>query len=145
MLTTLIIFLISLAIFAISFILSDKVIKSIVSDKDIIIPYQREPALGTGNGIGGTFIRGIRYHLQTASCAYYNFFVVFNIPIIPLGCYLAKEDGFEYINYKRSVQKYKIIGELKWNILEVINIYLYTYSVISAIICFIVLIIKLIS
>lgn len=41
MLTTLIIFLISLAIFAISFILSDKVIKSIVSDKDIIIPCQR--------------------------------------------------------------------------------------------------------
>lgn len=145
MLTTLIIFLVSLAIALVTSFFNDKVIEQYVKDKDIIIPYEREPALGTGNGIGGTLIQGQRYHLPTASYAYYNFFVILYLPIIPLGCYLAKEDGFEYINHKRSIRKYKVIGMLKWDILEVIYIYLSTYSITSAIVCFVILIFKLVS
>lgn len=80
------------------------------------------PLLGTGNGIGGVFIKGYRRAMGVGD-VYYNF-LSFIVPIIPIGCFLAEEGVYNYKSHHSSTQSYKVYGSVKWNLIELLSIYL---------------------
>jgi hypothetical protein len=92
------------------------------------------PPLGTVNGIGFNLICGGRYEHQTESEAYYLFFSLL-IPLIPIGCYRAKE-----VNSSHRGNSYRIYGHEKWRFWEVFSIYISGISWCVGFICLISLI-----
>lgn len=93
------------------------------------------PSLGTVNSIGITCM-GIFRDIGETHVSY--FFVSLLVPIIPIGCYRVKEgittsgkDGA----FRKVTTPYKIYGSEKWNGLEILQIYLYTYSIAAFIGC----------
>lgn len=78
-----------------------------------------DPPLGTLNGIGFILCDGWgRYESDTNSNVYYLFFFFF-VPIVPVGCYRAREIG-----RSGNRTQYQIFGHEKWRFGEVVAIYL---------------------
>ncbi len=120
---------ISAILLAVSFWLNSKVPTLIWNES--IKPYDGAIFnFGTSNLIGFTMIRGVRVH-PIGAYSGYEFFVFLNMPIIPVGCYLYTDLGTERVSYKQERTTYKIYGEIRWNIWEVLSIYLGRYSVIA--------------
>lgn len=131
------------------------------------------PILGTGNGIGLTLIGDYRpdgiiltknnkwIRWETISdqklraetigfiqytVAKYHFFVIFELPIIPIGCYRVMDVDYKYENHHHSQYRYKIFGTEKWVLSEIIRIYIRGWGRVSiaiGIICCIGIVIEL--
>lgn len=101
---------------------------------DSDIRYKKcSPILGTGNGLGISLYGGARYDSKTGSEVYYQFVTIL-LPVLPIKCYLAKKTAFHRENHKKATTSYKIYGTVKWNIWEILFIYLFWYSFIGGVI-----------
>lgn len=81
-------------------------------------------SLQTWNGCGLSFYGEYRVDLRNSSHARYLCFCLFSIPIIPIGCYRVGMGDFQRVNYKQTVQNYKIYGSEKWRFWECVSIYI---------------------
>ena len=94
------------------------------------------PPLGTWNAIGITCLG--KYRVFGNTQVSYVFLSLF-FPIIPIGCYRVTEslsttphrDGPAW----KSSTRYKIFGSEKWNLLEVLHVYLSSYSIKILLLC----------
>ena len=77
--------------------------------------------INSANGIGLQLLGSFRPVGFTK--VYYEFFTLI-VPIVPLGCFRVEE----YPNGNWRKKSYKIYGSEKWNFLEIMYIYLSTYS-----------------
>lgn len=107
-------------------------------------PYKRfekcDPILGTGNGIGLVLMNShARYDDYTDTTVWYLYISLF-IPILPIGCYRAKEIGS-----KGKTTRYKIYGHEKWRFFEILSIYLSAYSFIAGFILILAIICEIFS
>lgn len=122
-------------ILGIVFIFLHKVVKKKIEGAKIDIkPLEHQsgesPSLWVGNQMMGTVMFG-QYERESAplgSYAMYNFFMLFWLPIIPLGCYLAQE------SYGRKGNSYRIYCELQSEGNELLDIYLLRWGIGLAII-----------
>lgn len=119
--------LVSVGVLAFGLLLT--VLRKMIDEKLASRPIQVTPVqlnadikLGTINGCGMKLYGGtniIRYYREQPLChVYYHFFVLFFLPIIPLGCYVAEcvEDSFNHSSYK-------IGGDQEMNFMELLYVY----------------------
>lgn len=130
----------AILIFHISFILDDY-----LTNKDFYVrpidgkaPDKNE--LGTWNFAGITLKGNFRYVGKTYVS--YEFFYCI-VPIIPLACYRVTNNGSYDTGYKETTTFYQILGSEKWSGLELLQIYLFDYSIMILIGCIIGLLIML--
>lgn len=103
--------------------------KSILRGKDMSSPW-----LGTINNTGGTMIETSRKDPVTGHLLYINMFVIFGIPILPFGAYIAtegKRSGYavygEVVHYRRDFFHQIIQG---WMWLLVLALVVYGISIV---------------
>ena len=94
------------------------------------------PPLGTWNAIGITCLGKYRI-LGETQVSYVFLSLLF--PIIPIGCYRVTE-GLSTTPHRdgpawKSSTQYKIYGSEKWNLLEVLHVYLSSYSIKILLLC----------
>ena len=82
---------------------------------------EEELGVGTFNGIGMTLI--------SWGEKFYCVFVLFLLPIIPLGCYNASVRSSFSLSYKNHQMNYTIRGRSKWDIFDVLMIYLTRWAI----------------
>lgn len=96
------------------------------------------PPLSTINTIGFNLYGNFRADIN-GSTVKYLFFCIF-FPLFPIGCYRATEGASKYLGRQGVAQvtktKYTIYGTEKWNVVEVLVIYLITISLV--IVCLII-------
>ena len=96
------------------------------------------PELSTWNLIGTT-CQGSYREVGGTHVSYVFFTFIF--PLIPFGCYRVKEgpsinphrDGAVW----KSSTSYSVYGSEKWNFLEVLHVYLSSWSIMMLVLCFI--------
>lgn len=92
------------------------------------------PPLSTFNTIGFNLYGNFRADIN-GSTVKYLFFCIF-FPLFPVGCYRAAEGATQFLGRQGASHvrktKYTIYGTEKWNIVEVLVIYLITISIIIA-------------
>lgn len=93
--------------------------------------------LGTGNGIGLTLMGEFRSDFMSGSVVKYQFFCIFYVPIIPVGCYRVKQKGFFQKNWKKSTTTWIVYGTEKWRLIEILIIYTLGLAGVGGVICFI--------
>lgn len=137
MMNDLVIWVISFVICATMFVVNRYYIMSKLSFttlREADVKYQKtDPILGTGNGLGISFYKSERCDFKTGATVYYQFITIF-LPLIPIGCYLAKEIGYHKENHKKATTSYAIYGVAKWNVWEILSIYLWWYPIFGGIV-----------
>lgn len=96
---------------------------------------EKPDSLSTLNGIGYSLIGGFRTVEDTHVS--YVFLCLF-IPLFPVGCYRVKEGNFKSFRdgvYRKTTTDVQCMGSEKWRILEIIQVYLSSYSIMAIIIC----------
>lgn len=83
--------------------------------------------LSTINNIGYRFYGDFRRDTNGSTVKY--LFFCFFFPLFPIGCYRATEGPTEF-HVKHDDTKYIIYGTEKWNVLEILIIYLYMLAAI---------------
>jgi hypothetical protein len=102
-------------------------------------------AMGDGpsyfNFFGTSYIPGVRKCPKTNQLVYYEFFVIFGVPLLWLNSLVAKEEG-TYKNrinalWTESTTNYSTYGAVKDNLWEILFIYLRGWSIFAIIVAII--------
>lgn len=100
-------------------------------------------AMNTFNGIGAIAFGCFR-KIGMTHVSYV--FLTLLVPLIPIGCYRV-EKGEKESHKEGAIRKettpYKIYGSERWNWMEVLYVYLFSYSIFILIICLIYLLLEL--
>lgn len=91
------------------------------------------PPLSTINTIGFNLYGDFRTDINGSSVKY--LFICLFFPLFPIGCYRARQESpMKYMGRQGVAQvretKYKIFGTEKWNIVEVLLIYIVTIAIV---------------
>ena len=96
--------------------------------------------LGSYGLVGITLNGNFRYVGKT----YVSYkFLTFIVPIIPLACYRVTSDGTYNTGYNEKTTFYRIYGSEKWYGIEILQIYLFNYSIMTLIGCIIAMLIMI--
>ena len=83
-----------------------------------------EFSLGYVNGVGSALLGKFRYDGSENLRIYYVVLTVFFLPIVPVSCVIATEDGREPSGcLLGSTTNYRIYGTTRWNFWEILNLY----------------------